>query len=546
MTAPSKPVADGHRASHARDLLHTRLVRDERTGTVLLLAALSMFAAWLTLHYGRRGLMPLDASVIWDGAWRTLDGQVPFRDYTTPDGITPIFMQALLFKVLGVSWLAYCLHAALVNAAFALVVYWLLREVELGRIPAAAYGCLSAIVLYPPVGTPLMGQHSFAFLLLALAATTAGIRSERSRRQIALLALGPPAEALALLSKHQPAGYGFVALAGLLATTPVHAVRRVLAVTAASAAATAGAILGLSLLAGVDFGLAQTYLVELPANTGRTRSSALLEAGRWFESWGLFTPRVVYVGIGALALYVLLRQPSRTSATTRALLLAALLMVITEAYVMLTFNQPADGFAFLFVALGLLHAALQSTLRPARTGAALLAAAVIAVGLADAWRVNRHVNATRAANDMVYVPPTRAEQAALPGELSFLRWDTPPLYSAAEDYALLVRFLEREPGNFLLFGDSSIVYALADRPSTSPILWLQEGLTYPGEPRGRAALERRYIDNLRRYRVRRVVFEKPWLGSTISEFRRLEAYVARRACGEQQQRIGGFTIVPLC
>ena len=91
------------------------------------LVALGLFAAAIELYYGRRGFMPIDQSVVFDGGWRTLSGQVPFRDYTTPNAITPSLIQGLFFWVLGVSWTVYLVHAAVFNALFAMLVYILLR-----------------------------------------------------------------------------------------------------------------------------------------------------------------------------------------------------------------------------------------------------------------------------------------------------------------------------------------------------------------------------------------------------------------------------------
>ena len=133
------------------------------------LVALGLFAAFLEFHYGRRGYMPLDQSVVvFDGGWRTLSGQIPFRDYTTPNAITPSLLQGLSFWLLGVSWTAYLVHAAVFNALFAALVYLLLRLCDAGRPTAALYAGLSAVVFYPPVGVPFHDQSAFLFVLLAI------------------------------------------------------------------------------------------------------------------------------------------------------------------------------------------------------------------------------------------------------------------------------------------------------------------------------------------------------------------------------------------
>ena len=64
---------------------------------------------------------------MFDGGWRLLSGQIPFRDFTLPNAIVPVLMQSVLFSWFGVTWFVYCLHAAVLNGLFCLLVYFLLR-----------------------------------------------------------------------------------------------------------------------------------------------------------------------------------------------------------------------------------------------------------------------------------------------------------------------------------------------------------------------------------------------------------------------------------
>src|SRR5262245_40214622 len=109
------------------------------------LAASALLFAWgasVCLHYGRIGLMPLDQSIVWDGAWRLAHGQVPFRDFTTPAGLVPMALQALLFRVFGATWFVYCAHAAIFNGAFCVLSFGLLRGFGLSRPAAFLYSAL--------------------------------------------------------------------------------------------------------------------------------------------------------------------------------------------------------------------------------------------------------------------------------------------------------------------------------------------------------------------------------------------------------------------
>src|SRR5262245_3613933 len=62
-------------------------------------AQLVLFAAGaaLVLYYGRIGFNPFDNGIVFDGAWRLLNGQRFFADFVTPNGFTPIVMQTWMF-----------------------------------------------------------------------------------------------------------------------------------------------------------------------------------------------------------------------------------------------------------------------------------------------------------------------------------------------------------------------------------------------------------------------------------------------------------------
>ena len=148
-------------------------------GITVLAGVLFAFGFALNFQVAGRGYMPLDASIVFDGGWRILSGQVPLRDFDTPDAIMPSLLQALAFKGLGVSWTAYCAHAAVVNGLFCVVVFLLLRLLSASTPIAAFYAALSGLALYPPFGVPFREQHAFFFIALAALAAVAAQRAPR-------------------------------------------------------------------------------------------------------------------------------------------------------------------------------------------------------------------------------------------------------------------------------------------------------------------------------------------------------------------------------
>ncbi|HVS10151.1 MAG TPA: hypothetical protein VMS76_09795 [Planctomycetota bacterium] len=541
------------------------------------LVSLALLFAWavlVSLHYGRRGYMPLDQSIVFDGGWRILCGQVPFRDFHTPNGITPIVMQAAFFALFGETWFAYCLHAALINGLFALVVCWLLAALDLPLGWALLYAALSSLLLYPPFGVPYMDQHAFFFSLaaLALAVASRGTHGERARRWSA--GLVPVALALAFLGKQIPTLFAApLALAIVLAPGAQRLRGRLRPLIAGAALATAAVGLA-ALLLGVEGRRVATYFFTLPAREGRLRltyvpdlASALHRANEIVPRLGLWTPTLVHaLALGALLALAIaavrervrgraLPEPARRAAALAAL--AEALFLVCLAFVVLTSNQPEIGIPYLFVALGVLHQMLR-VLRPPGTGRAakLARAAVIALATVlallavhDAWRFNRQVNATREVNDIVF-DAERARRAApeLPAGLAFLQWDLPERYGYGPgELRRLVDLLREREGNFLLIGDTSILYGLSGKPSQAPSLWFHPGLTvpWPDDEELFRDYEDRLLARFEEGGVRRVVLEgeATWTGRRLTDFPRVADLVRRRR-GEITV-LGPFRVIEL-
>src|ERR1700689_1644231 len=114
-----------------------------------LLFALGMV---LVLYYGPIGFLPSNQSIVFDGGWRILSGQVPYLDFTAPDAIVPSIMQAGFFACFGVTWASYVLHAAVMNGLFSIIVFWFLRAFDLRTSWAFYYALLSAFFFYTPSG----------------------------------------------------------------------------------------------------------------------------------------------------------------------------------------------------------------------------------------------------------------------------------------------------------------------------------------------------------------------------------------------------------
>lgn len=519
-------------AEERRDPARPPRLTRARVADGLLAAVVLAAGIAIGLHHGRVGYMPLDQSIVFDAGWRMLGGQVPLRDFATPAGITPGAMQAAAFGVFGVSWLVYVAHAAVVNGLFGVTVLALLRA--LGAPPglAAMYGLLSTVVFYPPFGVPYLEQHAFFFGLVAVLAAALALRGSPGWSASVPLWI-----VLGLLSKPIPtvflAPLPFVMLAGSRER------RRHLSAAGIGALAVVVAVLALGAGLGVDATLAADSLWRLPAGEGAARTARALT-----ELPSLSADVLVrWSVLGLVALPVAMAMGARRSVARWPLVVATWLFVASLAFALLTNNQAENAAGCLFAVVGLAHVVLLDGLgvRLARAATGVL----LLVAVSDAVRFDRRVNAPRLVHSL-QDEPTIDARTELPAALGFLRWRLHFFYRYGPgELGRLVAWLREQTGNFFYLGDSSIVYGLAGKPSTSPVLWFHRRLTTP--PRGTPAFdafERRFLASLREHEVRYVVLEgrETYDGVRPS---RLPALAALVDAGRVVQRIGPFTVVEI-
>jgi hypothetical protein len=550
------------------------MTRKLEAARVALLFALGLAVG---LHYARMGFMPLDQSICFDGGWRWLQGELPFRDYTAPNGFPVHALQALFFGVFGVNWFAYCLHAAIVNGGAVVLVDRMLVRAGLARWASSVFALCTASVFYPPFGVPYMDEHAFFFAALGVYLAWIGVQSpsERARRWSMLAVM--PVLAVAFLCKQIPSVFALPAVVAIaLAAKGERFVS--LQRLVASTVVTAGAVFFAGALAGVDFTLARVYWGDLPAEEGARRlgyvpgvRSVLArfeETRAQLDLWSITAVHAVGLLGSALALLFAAklwrRSEWRWSAALACALAAEFTLLACLGYVALTSNDKEIGAPLVFAAAGLAAAAIVHAGRALGPKAARvatgLAGLLALIVVRDADTFGKRVNATRKVNDMTFDEAlANASAAELPEGLAFLRWSVPKLvkYSPA-DISELLQYLRERDGAFFLVGDASPLYGLADKPSVLPALWFHPGLTFPvpHDPRF-VEFEDRLLERFERFGVRTIVIEpRVWVGYrapegetppakliTLEAFPRVKTMVDARRAAERD--FGAFHVVEL-
>lgn len=551
-----------------------------------------LFAVGVAWHFGRRGFMPLDHSVVFDGGWRILGGQVPWRDFDAPSFVTPSYLQALFFGLFGVSWSSFVAHAALANGVFALCTWSLVVRLGGPRGLAAIVAGLAALLFYPPVGVPFADQHSFLFTLAALwaavvgrgigrgaqhqeapgAPVVAGVFQGLTLRELIAWAAVPLFILAGFFSKQLPSALA-PALVAVVVLAPAPRPRRAALVGLAIGSLITLVAAALFLLAtGVEASHVAYCLFELPLAEAEVRRAympkGLALVGRVLGAGASAGPlpmawlaHLAFLGLGLLACLRLRPgagprgadgSPGTFGQVLATLALGEGLLLLGQVTMVLANNQDAAAVGFVVPALGLLLASActmaGSATGPAPRTAQAFAAALLLLVLVEPtfWLADL---TGRATNDLAF-DPERAELITVEASpmLAGL-WHQQPEHHAypLADLLALAEDLAARDGDFLLVGDTALLYALAGKRSTMPSLWYHPGVTIPmkGTPEFRAWQDL-LVAEIEAGTIARIVEERAgtWIGNwTLASLPRVQRAVRTRGFTEQDH--GAFRVLEL-
>lgn len=234
------------------------------------------------------------------------------------------------------------------------------------------------------------------------------------------------------------------------------------------------------------------------------------------------------------------------------LLQSTSLIFITVLFSSMTNNLPEHCIPLIFFCVGVLHSLILKifpfsnqkemsesiSIKKATTIISVLISIVICLDLLKFSYNYLSEGVKNLKHNFVLLLPTPAEISKFNGIV--------PEYYRSLDYHKLLRFFEKNAGNFFLFGDSSFLYGLAKRPSLHPALWFHPGLSTPYIwSDDFKDYQARLIKELKNKNIRYIVIEKrrTWMNSDLLTHTMLYKFISDR--NKQQFKIGGFSVIEL-
>ncbi len=486
--------------------------------------------------------------MIFDGGWRLSQGQVPYRDVIFPFGPMAFVVQALFFKVFGVNFSATVLSAAVLNSiAGLLVVRIVSRLLPHARLIALLAGVVTVCWFQAPFGTLWFEQTAFFFGLAALVAALEGALAFGARRDWLHVLAGLFA-AVSVLSKQN---------AGILFYPVVAGVPLIANIRAPRTALTKLALQLCGLAAGLGCFVAWVFLFSDPrqffhysieitrslAAERAPRNPIQLVAGLLTLSTYPLSIRwcaliAALAGFGAL-LAALLPWSQNRNQTVRFALIGWVIIAclgFQQLFIQDTMNEADNGLPWLGLVTGLAFGFAAEVLRskgrlilhseteqldfsfsaiPVRklvlAVSVLFWSAMILQGTRTSWkRYVQQFGGDSRFNQTVNVPGLRGlkwadfsyADSAQAGRLTS---EPLPILRKA-DFEALNDWLDRNPEDFFVFGDATILYGLHRKIPPQPWLYFIDGHSYLNSDL--PVVDEVVTTALRRHGIRTVVIEK--------------------------------------
>ena len=167
---------------------------------------LSVFSFYINYYYGFQGINPVDNFTNYNSGYNFLLNKYPFKDYWTATGPLLGLIQSFFFKVFGINWTAYVLHASFFNSILAISLFLFLLKFGVNRYISLAYSIFFSVIFYPPVGTPFVDHHSLFFTYISFFLIIFALNKNKDYFFLFL----PMIFLLGFFSKQTPIAYFFI------------------------------------------------------------------------------------------------------------------------------------------------------------------------------------------------------------------------------------------------------------------------------------------------------------------------------------------------
>ena len=182
--------------------------KKEKLKEFFFIAIIFLVSISVNQYYGNIGVFPMDTFLFFDSGFRFLNDQFAFKDFWTSMGPLLDLIQGIFFKIFGITWFSYVLHASFFNFLISISTYIILRKFKLEPNYCFFYSLAVALVAYTNSGTPFLDHHSMIFSLIAIYTFILAIEEDKNIYWF----LVPLFLFFAFLSKQTPAAYVIIAI----------------------------------------------------------------------------------------------------------------------------------------------------------------------------------------------------------------------------------------------------------------------------------------------------------------------------------------------
>ena len=526
-----------------------------------LFGLLGLFAFFLCFRSGERGYFAFDQSFIFDGAYRIVSGQIPYKDFVIPFGPIVFLVQALFFKIVGISYFSYIFSGSLMNVAGAVSSVIILKKLMPDKklLPWSG-GFVTAIWYCPFSGTLYTEQTAFFFIFLNLTAMFMSLYDDRGRSvrtDMLTLILGVFAS-LGFFTKQNAGLIAFPLYFALFVCIYMGRIRlllrRIFIFLCGSIASTVCLFLWIWKYSDLRNFIKHVFVVPYAMGTSRLGADwGVLIKGSNIVQYVLFISLVV----AGFVLFLYLYQYKKVKGAWRNVFMGSVLSIGLISYQFIfnaTANKyPENGFPFIGFILAITSYLIlfMYDVRNELPGfdkgkvvdgiklrkAIVLTTLVMFIGISS---YGIHLALSRR---ILYIINAEFNDPLPIDKVKNLRWAEPTwlvtpsvlarrakphkeLRVRESDILGLYEYLRKKDRNFFIFPDFTIFYALLDKVSPQPVLWFHRGLTYPKEYD--ESIDRWIVESLKKNEVRIVVKETTsWkhTGSTLAGLPLMAEYI---------------------